>query len=319
MAQVYRDFADHEAHGASEVYEAWSRAVAADEHTCLLIESLPHGKRQPNLIFAAARWHGCPATVEADLPGFLGRHWSDLLPTIMSRRTQTNEPGRCATLLPVLARLPGPLALIEVGASAGLCLLPDLYSYRYTLADGSQVALDPATGESPVVLPCRLSGIDPPRALPQVVWRKGLDLNPIRAADPDAAAWLETLVWPGQPERRERLVAALGLAAPLELDVVAGDLTEQLEDVVAQAPSGATVVVFHSAVLAYVDAAGRATFRRLVERLPVRWLSNESPMVFPELGVPTGVDRPAESGQFVLALGGEPVGWAQAHGRSLVG
>ncbi len=40
----------------------------------------------------------------------------------MSKRTQTNEPGRCAVLLPLLAALPQPLALLEVGASAGLCL-----------------------------------------------------------------------------------------------------------------------------------------------------------------------------------------------------
>jgi hypothetical protein len=44
---------------------------------------------------------------------------------MLSRSTQTNEPARCATLLPVLAQLPQPLALNEVGASAGLCLLPD--------------------------------------------------------------------------------------------------------------------------------------------------------------------------------------------------
>jgi hypothetical protein len=29
----------------------------------------------------------------------------------------------------MLARLPEPLALLEVGASAGLCLLPDFYTY----------------------------------------------------------------------------------------------------------------------------------------------------------------------------------------------
>ena len=59
------------------------------------------------------------------------------------RRTQTNEPRRCATLLPALAQLDGPLALLEVGASAGLCLYPDRYSYRY---DGGDVLGDGARG-----------------------------------------------------------------------------------------------------------------------------------------------------------------------------
>ena len=48
---------------------------------------------------------------------------------MLARSTQTNEHGRCAALLPVLAGLPEPLALLEVGASAGLCLLPDFYAY----------------------------------------------------------------------------------------------------------------------------------------------------------------------------------------------
>jgi hypothetical protein len=34
-------------------------------------------------------------------------------------------------LLPVLTALPQPLALLEDGASAGLCLYPDRYAYRY--------------------------------------------------------------------------------------------------------------------------------------------------------------------------------------------
>ena len=42
-----------------------------------------------------------------------------------ARRTQTNEPARCAVLLPALAQLPEPLALVDVGASAGLTMLFD--------------------------------------------------------------------------------------------------------------------------------------------------------------------------------------------------
>jgi len=69
-----------------------------------------------------------------------------------ARRTQTNEAARCAVLLPALALLPGPLALIVVGASAGLTLLVDRYSYDY---EGHLVAgADP---QAPV-LRCRPSG-----------------------------------------------------------------------------------------------------------------------------------------------------------------
>ena len=66
---------------------------------------------------------------------------------MLSRATQTNEAGRCATLLPSLAAISAaedkPLALIEVGASAGLALFPDRYGYEYD--DGTTVTrLSPA-------------------------------------------------------------------------------------------------------------------------------------------------------------------------------
>ena len=97
---------------------------------------------------------------------------------MMARRTQTNEVARCATLLPTLARLPGPLALIEVGASAGLLLLVDRYSYDY----GAHTITSPEV-DAPV-LRCDARGAVPiPAQLPEVVWRAGLDLNPLDVAN----------------------------------------------------------------------------------------------------------------------------------------
>nr|WP_275311681.1 DUF2332 family protein [Streptomyces yunnanensis] len=55
-------------------------------------------------------------------------HWDEVSSLMLVRLTQTNESARCATLLPVLATLPQPLALIEVGASAGLCDLNEAVS-----------------------------------------------------------------------------------------------------------------------------------------------------------------------------------------------
>jgi hypothetical protein len=99
---------------------------------------------------------------------------------VRNRATQTNEVGRCALLLPVLAALPQPLALLEVGTSGGLCLYPDRYAYRYgghTLGDGAPV------------LDCALAGTAPPRRLPEVVWRAGLDLNHVLTLDGVPLAW----------------------------------------------------------------------------------------------------------------------------------
>src|SRR6185312_7670698 len=124
-------FADEEARGRSPLYEELARGVAGDHEVIAFLLTLPKEKRQPNLLLAALRRvSGTPA----DWPDFrrkLAGNRDAIRSVMLARSTQTNEPARCATLLPVLARLPQPLALIEVGASAGLCLLPDFYAYDY--------------------------------------------------------------------------------------------------------------------------------------------------------------------------------------------
>ena len=133
------------------------------------------------------------------------------------------RPGRCATLLPVLARLPQPLALLEVGASAGLCLLPDRYGYDY-----GHRQLAPASPDAPV-FPCRANPATPlPVAHPRVVWRLGLDLHPVDVADAAHRAWLETLVWPEQSDRLHRLRGALAVARRDPPRVAQGDLLTDL-------------------------------------------------------------------------------------------
>jgi hypothetical protein len=126
----YRAFAA-EARGRSPRYEELAMAVGRDQPVLAFLATLPPAKRQPNLLFAAARYLlGEPADLAALHTLVTGRR-DELAGTMLHRRTQTNEPARCATLLPALALLPGSLALIEVGASAGLTLLVDRYSYDY--------------------------------------------------------------------------------------------------------------------------------------------------------------------------------------------
>jgi hypothetical protein len=191
---------------------------------------------------------------------------------MLARRTQTNEVGRCALLLPLLASLPRPLALVEVGVSAGLCLLPDRYAYDYA----GTVVGDPA---APLRLACRPYGPVPiPVQLPEVVWRRGIDLAPIDLDDPDAVRWLECCIWPDQPQRLARLQAAVGIAR-VDPPVVRGDLLELVGSVVAQAPDDATVVVFHAATLVYLPEPGRQRFAELMANLPAVWIWAEGPGV----------------------------------------
>lgn len=316
-AERYRAFADVEARGMSDCYEAWARGVAEDAAVGALIDRLPAQKRQPNLVFSAARFCGAPVGEYPAFADWLTRQWNEVEAICLTHATQTNEPGRTAVLLPALAALPGPLALIEVGASAGLCLHPDRYSYRYRQADGTERILHPDDGPSAVVLDCATTGPVPfPTRLPEVVWRAGIDLNPLDMNRESDEAWLEALIWPEHDDRRARLRAAAEVARQDPVEIVRGDLVDGIEELVARAPAGATVVVFHTAVLAYLDEAERARFAAIMTRLPARWLANEGQDVVP--GVMERLRAsPTASSDFVLALDGRPIAFTQPHGRAL--
>lgn len=125
-SERYRAFAQREAAGSSPSYERLSYAVAFDVAEIIhLLDALPEAKRQPNLLFASVRILGGPVRPPEAFIAWVRENWDILDATMRTRRPQTNEPGRCATLLPSLCSRPGPLALLEVGASAGLCLYPD--------------------------------------------------------------------------------------------------------------------------------------------------------------------------------------------------
>ncbi len=180
----------------------------------------------------------------------------------------------------------GPLALIEVGASAGLTLLVDRYSYDYA---GHRLAgRDP---QAPT-LRCEPRGPVPlPEAVPEVVWRAGLDLNPLDVNDAEDVRWLTCLVWPGEGDREERLAAAVASARRDPPAVHRGDLLTDLPALAAQAPAGATLVVYHTSVLTYVAPGDRGRFFTAVGDLGAVWLSNEGPGTVP--GIPSAA-REAE-------------------------
>jgi hypothetical protein len=152
-----------------------------------------------------------------------------------------------------------------------------------------------------------------PTALPEVVARIGVDLNPLDVTDADDLAWLRALVWPGpvEAERLQRLDAAAAIAAQEPPILLAGDLLDRLPDALALVPDGATPVVVHTAVLPYVDAARRMVFVDRVRSLPVRWVAQEGAGMVPGTGQP----YPGGWGPyFVLSLDGRPLAHSAPHG-----
>jgi hypothetical protein len=313
-ADRYRRFGSYEARGESPCFEEWSAGVAADPELIARLDELPSRKRQPNLLFAAARYTGIPAGPYASFRAAVLGSWPQVRAVILARRTQTNEVRRCALLLPLLAALPQPLALLEVGASAGLNLHPDKFSYAY----GGGARIDPPGGAGAALLSCAVDGPVPvPAALPQVAWRAGIDLNPLDVTDPGDVRWLETLIWPEQEDRRQRLSAAIDVARGDPPYLVTGDMNDKVADLAAQAPGDATLVIFHSAALTYLEAPGRAAFIATVRDLPGAWISFEDPGVVPFAAGSLPPSPDSSTSLDILALDGRPVAYGAPHGQSL--
>jgi hypothetical protein len=306
----YARFAREEAPGRSPVYAEWAAGVADDPEVAGILVGIPETHRQPPLVFAVSRMLGAPEEGYTAWAHWVRRNAGALAAECARRSIQTNEPLRCAALLPALSALDGPIALLEVGASAGLCLYPDRYSYRYATADGV-VALDPVDGPSTVVLRSRLVGA-PRLRLPRIVWRAGIDLAPRDARDPADRAWLTGLVWPGERGRRERIEDALDIAAADPPALTAGDAADLLADVAAGAPRDATLVVTTPGVLAHVPRARR---RALIDaaRSAGTWITIDDPALHDGW---RSIPRPWPGG-FALAVDGDVVAAVDPLGASV--
>ncbi|WP_028637796.1 DUF2332 domain-containing protein [Nocardioides sp. URHA0032] len=310
-AEQYRDFA-LDARDYSPCYDDWCTRVADDAEVLAWLDRLPLPKRQPNLVLAAARWHGVPAPGPYD--AFRSALLADdgtIVATIRARSTQTNEVGRLATLVPAFALVADrPVALIEVGASAGLNLFPDRYSYAW---GGRTIGSGP-------LLTASVSGDPPlPAAVPSVAWRAGVDLNPLDVTDDDAMRWLSFLVWPEHEERRARLATAVAIARSAPPVLVRGNLLDELPALVATAAAHGPVVVFHSAVAVYLPPEDRDRFQALMTGLVAEgrchWVSNEAASVLPEVTASGPV--PSDARGFVLGIDGRAVALTHGHGAWL--
>lgn len=200
---------------------------------------------------------------------------SDALREIFARRrTQTNAVGRSAALYPALSfvseQVGGqPLAVVELGASAGLNLRWDAYRYEYEFDAGPGGGPDPSVVgdlDSPVTVRSRVRTGDPPlpQTPPPVASRAGVDLNPLDPGDPEDARWLRALVWPEHDDRHRRLSDALAAAAGDPPPVRAGDAVEVLPDLLAEIPADRPVCLLSTNVRYQLPDADE---RRLLERI----------------------------------------------------
>jgi hypothetical protein len=205
-----------------------------------------------------------------------------LLPELMRRPIQTNEVGRSAALLVgflTVARDSGlPLAVLEIGASAGLNLRWD--RYRYTGPAGEWG--DPG---SPVHIASAFTGARPPLDVTaEVIERRGCDPCPLDPAAEEDRLTLLSYTWPDQQQRFTQLRAALDFAPNMPVALERASAVEWLTHALAEPRSGVATVVFHSVVLPYLGEEGIAELWRVLEAAarrarpdaPFAWLSLEA-------------------------------------------
>jgi len=311
-AERYHRFA-REAAPRSRIYAAWAHTIATDDECLALIETLPVADRQPVLVLTAARFSGLSA--QGDIRAWLEGEWDAVAQIAQQRATQTNDPRRTAPLLAALQGIPGPIALLEVGASAGLGLLIDRYSYSFVDAAGHEHRIDPVEGRSSLELTCVLgAGVPVPASMPDIVWRAGLDRTPLRLDRADDERWLRTLIWPEERDRAVQLDAAIAIAREHPPHLAAGDAVDGLAALAEHAPHDATLVVWSPAVLVYLAPADRARFAAAATELPGRWVSLDGRRVLTEVGEAADAALPGTDDDFVLSVDGRPLALVSPHG-----
>lgn len=222
-------------------------------------------------------------------------HRSAITECMRTRTTQTNEVGRSANLLAVYASISRelrtrgdhrPLAIIEIGPSAGLNLLADRYHVDYVLGD--TIVSSAGDPTSSVKLRCELRGDTPfpgVAGMREIAMREGLDPAPIDITDPDDARWLRACVWPGIPDRPERLAAAIDIARHDPPHLRRGDAVQDLGALLEQLPTDVFPILTSTWVLAYLARPDRQRVCEIVDRFgsthDIAFVTGEAPSSAP--------------------------------------
>ncbi len=291
LGHLWEWFGHHQFRGYSPLYERIAEAVASDGPVLDLVRASPPDAHLPPALLGAVHYLLLDGLDHPLADVYAGRSGADPAPLFLDvchthrdelgellafRRVQTNDCGRSALIGPGLTwiadRIDAPLALIDVGASAGLNLLCD----RYRLDYGDRGTTGPV--RSPVVVSCDVLAGDPPIAdlLPTPVSRVGIDRSPVDLGDADDARWLLACVWP-DTGRLARTEASIRLAQRDLPTVLAGDAVERLPGVLDDLEDGTAAVVVTSWAFAYFSPDQRLRFTELLadvsHRRPVAWLS----------------------------------------------
>jgi hypothetical protein len=278
LERLFNRFAQVEAKGVSPLYFQLAREIAKDEEMLDLASHALLNQPPPNMLFGAVHFlllrganhplssfysNLCesPAPTNGAFPHFRNfcrvfrKEVEQLLAT---RLLQTNEVSRCSSLLPgfaVVEQLSDkqPWFMVDIGASAGLNLIWDRYSYDYGQESWGPVG-------SGLKLFCKVRGgnkVPLPSASIRIDARKGIDLHPLNLDEFDDRLWLRALIWPEQSDRAIRLEEAMESFRRNPIQLIAGDVADQLPELLDKASPRLAICLFSSFTLNQISQAGR--------------------------------------------------------------
>lgn len=259
-----------ECKGKCRLYELLSIQISNDRELLQLSSYAPMNQPIPNLLFAAVHYlllkgkvHelkdfyksivAFPKNADHCFPyfkRFCTQYRHEIISLLRQKLVQTNEVSRCVYLYPIFCniyeKMNKPLALIELGTSAGLQLLWDQYRYSY----GTETVY--GNQSSNVHLRADIKGKKRPPFLlmnsPPIFSRIGIDLHVNDLNVQEDYLWLQALIWPSETKRRQLFIRAAKIVRQDPPHLVEGDGIDLLDSIVEEVDERAIPCVFHTHV-----------------------------------------------------------------------
>lgn len=199
---------------------------------------------------------------------------------LRSKETQSNVVRRSAALFPafeyVSREVPEPLAVVEVGTSAGLNLFCDRYAYDYgtgrTYGERDAAVRLQASLDSTVAIRDRV---------PAIAWRTGIDIDPLDVSDTEDVRWLKACLWPDDVDLHRMTERAIEVVRREEPDLRAGDFPETLPVAARDAPSDMPLLIFDTQMRHHLSEMKRDAYKSLLRDLgserDIHWISGYGP------------------------------------------
>lgn len=281
----FQRFAEIEAKNSSSLYYFWCNNTIKDEEMLQLLTNIPASQPKPNLFFASIQFllmkhddvlkkylpsfatH--PFAIEdsySALQQFVKTYRQELLHYFQTKRVQTNEVHRSAYLYPIFSdiakRAQKPLALIEIGTSAGLLLNPDKYRYEVKQGDSVIHYGDP---NSQVLLKSEnLGDVLTSCSNFQISHRYGIDLNVLHLQNEEDYMWLQALIWPEHKERRALLQQVKMIHTEVPKTLLKGDLLQLLPTISQNISNAHQIIIFHTHVANQFSAQLKENFQQTI-------------------------------------------------------